>query len=315
MATPIQRDPSGAPRPRVVSRQPSPPGQPPAGGGGVTPPAPSPAPPQSGQLGGMQGSLPPSSGSGGSVGGTLGQIAQRASGGANAVGAQRSGNNITGATPFMQTPGMQIASAQGYDPGQRFASMRVSGQDIQGDPAVSAALSNFSNQIQPGIQNAATRMGLGRSTAALNSITNAQGAMLSPLYESAMGRENERIGRMTQQGNFEAGLSNQRLDRMGTAAENELGRGERSAQRVADANQNQANLLMNYAQMMYGRGQQTGQNLMGAGGQFRDISQQANSAEQQDFLRRQALGESAVLTPFGGLAQGGLGSTTTSSGK
>jgi hypothetical protein len=102
---------------------------------------------------------------------------------------------------------------------------------------------------------------------------------------------------------------------MNTAAENELGRGERSSARVADANQNMAQMLMAMSQNQYNRGQQTGQGLMQAGGQFRDISQQGNAAEQNDFLRRQALGEQAVYAPFGGLAQGGLGSTTTQTGK
>jgi len=45
------------------------------------------------------------------------------------------------------------------------------------------------------------------------------------------------------------------------------------------------------------------------------LEQQGNDAALNDFLRRQALGEQAVYAPFGGLAQGGLGSTTSSTGK
>lgn len=232
-----------------------------------------------------------------------------------AIAAQTGNSNLVGATPFMDTPGMQIASEQGYDPGQTYASQRVRGETIHDDPAVSAALQDFYARTQPQIQNAATRMGLGRSTAALNAINQAQGSMLRPLYESAMGRENERIGRMTQQGQFEAGLSQQNLSRLSTAAENEMGRGERSSGRIADANQNMAQMLAGLSNTMYGRNQTTGQGLMSAGNDFRGIGEQMNAAAHNDFLRRQALGEQAVLTPFGGLASAGMGSQTLTSGK
>lgn len=201
------------------------------------------------------------------------------------VAQQTAQQNVTGAMPFNQTPGMQIAS------------QRISGDQVANDPAISAALADFKSRIAPQIQNRATLSGLGRSTAALNSLTQAQGQMLAPMYESAFAREGDR------------------LNRLGAASENELGRRERSAARVADANQNMIQNLMGLSNTMYGRQQGTAQNLMGAGGQLRDIGQQANQAEMNDFLRRQALGEQAVYAPFGGLAQAGMGSSTTQTGK
>lgn len=201
------------------------------------------------------------------------------------VADQTAQQNTFGATPFMDSPGMLLSQ------------QRVNGSSIQGDPMVSAALADFQRRVQPNIQNRAGMMGLGRSSTALNAITGAQGAMLEPLYQDAAGREERRLGNIN------------------TAAENELGRRERAAGRVSDANANQSNMLMQMAQGLWGRGQQTGQNAMGAGDILRQITQQGNAADQQDFLRRQALGEQGVLTPFGGLAGAGLGTMTSSTGK
>ncbi len=266
---------TGRPRPRVVTRTPNPTppgGTPPGGAGGGSNPY------ESDPTNTRPGVSPVAVYGGGGQGGPDRM-------GVENVARQASGSNVQGATPFMQTPGMQIAS------------QRVSGQAVRDDPAISAALTDFNNRIAPQIQNRATLSGLGRSTAALNAVSSAQGQMLAPMYESAFGREQQRLGNMN------------------TAAENELGRGERSSARVADANQNMVQNLMGLSNTMYGRGQSTGQNLMGAGGQLRDIGQQGNEAGLNDFLRRQALGEQAVYAPFGGLASAGLGSTSSTTGK
>lgn len=262
------------PLPRVVNRTPNP--TPPGGGGGgagggnpfTDPPPTTPRAP-AGPV---------------TISGGAGQGGQNRNAAEN-VARQTSGSNVQGPTPFMQTPGMQISS------------QRISGQGIQDDPAISAAMQDFQRRVAPQIQNRATLSGLGRSTAALDSLSLAQGQMLAPMYEGAFGREQTR------------------LNNMNTAAENELGRGERSSARVADANQNMVQNLMGLSNTMYSRGQGTGQNLMQAGGQFRDIAQQGNEAGLNDFLRRQALGEQAVYAPFGGLASAGLGSTSSTTGK
>lgn len=262
------------PKPRVVApRTATPPAgaQPPAGAGGDNPFA--------------AGGPPGSRGAGAlsqvvvSGGGRAENLAEKA------VAQQTAQQNVKGATPFMDTPGMQIAGN------------RISGQGVADDPAVAAAMADFQKRVAPGIQNRATMSGLGRSNAALNAVTEAQGQMLAPMYESAFGREQ------------------QRLSNLNTAAENELGRGERSAARVADANQNQTKMLMDMSNTMWNRQQTTGQNVMGAGGQFRDIAQEGFSAEINDFLRQQALGEQAVYAPFGGLASAGMGSKSSTTGK
>lgn len=265
------------PLPRVVSRPAGPPppaGGPGAGGGGGTLPF-------GGNDGGV-GNRPTMTIVGGQGGrGPDGQPLDAA----KHIAQQTAQQNVSGAMPFNQTPGMQIAS------------QRISGEQVRNDPAISAALQDFYGRVAPQIQNRATMSGLGRSTAALNSLSQAQASMLAPMYESAFGREADR------------------LNRLGVASENELGRRERSAARVADANQNMVQQLMGLSNTMYGRQQGTAQNLMAAGGQLRDIEQAGNQAELNDFLRRQALGEQAVYAPFGGLAQAGLGSTTSQTGK
>ncbi len=206
-------------------------------------------------------------------------------GSAASIGQASAGYAGTGRMPFMQTPGMRIAS------------QREDGSNIQNDPAISAALADFNNRVAPGIQNQSNLSGLGRSTANLNALTQAQASMLTPMYQDAFARDAART------------------NRMGTAAENELGRDERSSARVADANQSMAQMLASLSQNRFGNQQTTGQNLMQAGGQLRDVEQQGNQAEMQDYLRRQALGENAVGMPFGGLASGGLGSITNTTGK
>lgn len=221
----------------------------------------------------------------------------------------------TGATPFGQSPGVMVGAQRGYDPGQQFAGMRVTGDQIENDPWVSASLKNLASNVLPQVQNKATAMGLGRSSTALNAQANATTGALLPLYTQAAQMEQERINRMTQQGQFEAGLSQQNLGRLGESVESELARRERSANNASAANQNQIQNLMALSSNLFNRQQGVGQSLMGAGGTFRDIAQQGNTAAQQDYLRRQALGEQAVYAPFGGLAQGGLGSMTSSSGK
>lgn len=302
----IQRDENDKPR----STRTVPPRQtavsPPTGGGGGGQPGGSSNPGTPGTPG--QGGMGPTGNNLTTAGGPM-----HGSGQAVEQQSQRSG--LVGQTPFWQTPGVQVGAAKGYDPGQQFASQRVTGETIANDPWVSASLQNFAQNVAPQIQNRATLMGLGRSSTAANAMSNAQMQALLPLYQQAAGLEENRINRMTQQGQFEAGLAEQQLGRLGGSVENELGRQERSAERASNANQNMIQNLFGLSDRMYGRQQQTGQSLLNAGGQYRDIAQQGNSAAYQDFLRRQALGEQAVYTPFGGLAQGGLGSTTSSSGK
>lgn len=190
-----------------------------------------------------------------------------------------------GAIPFNQSPGLQIAG------------QRISGQSIVDDPAIAAALANFRQNVQPGIENQATLAGLGRSTALTNALATSQAQMLAPMYESAFGREGDRI------------------NRLGGAAENELGRRERSSVRSAEANQNSINQLMSLSEMLYGRRQGTQQAAMAAGQTERGIRQAGLDAQNQDYLRRQALSEQGLFTPFGQMMPSAIGSRTMTTGK
>jgi hypothetical protein len=190
---------------------------------------------------------------------------------------------MQGATPFWNSPGLMAAG------------QRVGADSITGDPAVQAALADYQTNTLPGLQNQAALMGLGRSSSALGMQARAQAAMLTPLYQDAMAREQHRQDRFT------------------GAAEEELGRRERSDVRGSEAQQNMIGQLLNLANMGQNRQQVGIQNLMQGGGLVRDIQQQQLDAEQQDFLRRQGLSEQAVGMPFGGLAGAGLGSVSRSS--
>lgn len=191
----------------------------------------------------------------------------------------------TGETPFNQSPGMQAGYA------------RVSGQQIADDPAIAAAMADFQRTVQPGIQNQAALAGLGNSNAMVNSIGQAQGSMLTPLYQDAFAREQH-----TQ-------------DRGYGATEEELARRERANVRRSEANTSAIDRLMAMSQMQTGRRAGASDAALQAGGTFRGYQQAGNESSYNDMLRRQALSESALYTPFGGMLPSAFGSRQVSTGK
>lgn len=215
---------------------------------------------------------------------------------------------LQGATPFWQSPGLQVAGQHGYNPGQQFAGMGVTGQSISGSPLVSAALENFNQNVLPGINNQFNNMGLGRSSAAGNAIAQAQAGMLLPIYSQLAGLENERINRMFSAGESQANRSQTELDRLYGGTESELARRERSANAQTQGQQQLFENMMAMQQMQNAQTAAGAEQLFGMGGQARDYAQQGNQAEYQDFLRRMGLSEEA-LNPFGGY-QGLLGTVT-----
>lgn len=74
--------------------------------------------------------------------------------------------------------------------------------------------------------------------------------------------------------------------------------------REQQGNQQEANLLLSQIQ-----------GLTGLGGTARGIEQGANEAEQQDFLRRQALAEQGLYQPLGQIVPSTIGQTSATRGK
>lgn len=201
----------------------------------------------------------------------------------NQLGAQAQGSGTTGATPFWQSPGIQVAS------------QRVTGRDIMDDPAIAQALSNFQTQTRPQIQNAMALAGLSSSNATANALSQAQGNMLMPLYQDAFAREQARIA-------AESG-----------ATESELARRERSSQAQANALAQQAQLLMGLGQQQTSNLDNAIQTAMSTGATEREIRQQYGDAAYNDFLRRQGLAETSVFGQAQSLFPSLFGSLTRQS--
>lgn len=199
--------------------------------------------------------------------------------------AQAAQGGTTGATPFGQSPGIQA----GYQ--------RVSGEGIQNDPAIAAAQRDFMKRVAPGIQNSAGLAGLGNSTAMVDALADAQAGMMTPLYQDAFAREQHA------------------LDRGFGSVESELDRRERAGVRRAEGVESSIDRLLALSNMYSGRQAQGIDMLSGLGGTQRGIEQQGNESSYNDFLRQQALSESALYQPFGGMLPSAFGSRQTSSGK
>lgn len=218
-------------------------------------------------------------------------------------------SNLTNVTPFDQSPGIQVAQQHGYDPGQTYSGQAVTGDRIQSDPFVGAALKNFNLNVAPGIQNQMNSAGLGRSSAAADAMAKAQASLMPSLYQQSAGLEQQQIQNQIQGGQFSAGLGQQDLTRLQGATESELGRRQASDQ-AAQAGQQQ--LFSNMMQLSGAQNQQQmsgAQNLFNMGTQAQQTGQQVNSNAYQDMLRSMGLSEEAI-NPFGGIS--GLLGTVTS---
>jgi hypothetical protein len=216
---------------------------------------------------------------------------------------------LQGATPFWQSPGIQVASQHGYEPGQTFAGQRVTGESISGNPLITAAMNDYQQNVMPGIQDQFNLMGLGRSTASGNAQARAQAGMLLPLYQQMAGLENEGINRETMAGENTANRGQQEIDRMYGGTEAELARHERSSNAQTEGQQWLAQFMASQDQQSNAQRMGGAEQLFGMGGQARDYAQQANQSQYQDFLRNMGLSEEA-LNPFGGF-QNLLGTVTT----
>ncbi len=176
-----------------------------------------------------------------------------------------------------QTEGEKKAS-EGYERGRTTAGMQTA-SDYSNDPAVKEAVKAFQTFEQPIIQDQASLMGNGRSSGRLNDLSMGLSSMMLPQIQAAQQRDENRINRMTE-AEFAAAQGNQSLGSM-------------------DYNRRAGAI-------------NTG---MQVGGVQRDIAQEGMDAKYEDFLRRAAIGENALMGPFGGLVPSTIGSVTRSSGK
>lgn len=197
-------------------------------------------------------------------------------------GAANTGLQTSGATPFGQSPGILAAS------------QRVGADAITGDPVVKAAMDNWRLNTLPELQNQMGLSGLGHGTALASATGKSSASLLAPLYQDAAAREQARLGQVY------------------GATESELNRRTASSQAKAQAVQSMIPMLLGMGQQQSSRNSQTIQDLLQTGGTQRQAQQDKYSALYNDFLRRQAISEEGVLTPFGQL--GSTGQQTNTSG-
>ena len=169
---------------------------------------------------------------------------------------------------------------------------RASGADLANDPSIAAAYNAYKSQAEPGIQNQYGLMGLGKSTSAGDAMARGAAGYLYPATQEALQREqsaNEaRIGRQT------------------NASENQIGR--------------ETSTALNTAGQYAGLGSQDTQRRLAAlnallttGQTERGVQSEDAAAQQQDFLRQQALAEQGTYGILGQLPSN-LGQTVKSSG-
>jgi len=150
----------------------------------------------------------------------------------------------------------------------------VTGESIEGDPAIQAAQDRFDSAILPLIENQAALSGLNRSTA----MTNASGAQkaqtMLPMIQEAMGREERSIDR--------------RLGTAGNQIQGYMGLGDRTQQRKRDSITD----------------------LMGMESYGRGIRQEQSDSQYDDWARQASMFENYLSGPFG-LTPSASGTQTT----
>jgi hypothetical protein len=236
---------------------------------------------------------------------------------------------------FGTTQGMRsgynplAANAANYGRDAIGAAQQRAGENLNlsADPGVQASMDAFNVQMRPQIENAMAGAGLARSGAAGRAVADAMVGAMQPAMESALQREQQSIGNEIAANQGQAGLLGQLAAQRTQQQLGALGIESQAAGQLAGIG-NQFDARKQWAQQAL---MQAGQNqmalggqidtrnmnmmnqMMGIGGQFRDIAQQANQAQYQDFLRRQGLAEQSLLAPMG-ILQGSLGSTTSTGG-
>ena len=157
---------------------------------------------------------------------------------------------------------------------------RATGGTLATDPSLAAAYNAYKTQVEPGLQNQYGLMGLGKSSSLGNAMAMGAASQLFPATEAALAREQSakeaQIGRET------------------GAAENQIGR-------------QTATSLSSAGQLASLGGQDTQRRLaalnalLTTGGLERGVQSEQANAEQQDFLRRQALAEQGTYGVLGQL--------------
>lgn len=72
---------------------------------------------------------------------------------------------------------------------------RISGETVANDPAIAAAIEAFQQNVQPGLQDRLSLMGLGRSSTAANALAKAQADLILPLIVEGQQREERALDR------------------------------------------------------------------------------------------------------------------------
>lgn len=231
---------------------------------------------------------PPGGGGGGGGGGA---------GGGGGVGGSTSGGygldiagshprEVAGASDLQKWAGNRVTDLYGKTEGEFRAadSMRRAtnaaamntASDYSQDPGVMEAIKAFNTFEAPMINDRDSLTGNARGSANRNNLSMGLASMMLPQINAAQQRDENRINRIT-----------------GTALE--TGKGWQSI--GAQDWQRRSGAL---------------DKAMGVGGEMRDQAQEGMDSEYEDFLRRAALGENALMGPFGGLVPSTIGSTTRS---
>jgi hypothetical protein len=227
---------------------------------------------------------------------------------------QQYNNNVN---PYQRDAGQKYAQAYGgaqgaIRAGQTAARATNQGAYIQNDPALQAAQNAWAQTSKPMIQDQFSMMGLGRSGGAGQALANSWTQNSTPFIQDAIAREGADIDRRMA-GQFQAA----------NAFQNQAGLvgGTQSIGDNLDMRKNmgiQNEIAANEALM--GRGDRINQKRMDLmdrgmsyGQQFRDIAQQANDAQYDDYLRRQGLAEQLLMGPMG-MLQSSVGTSTSTSG-
>ena len=198
------------------------------------------------------------------------------------------------------------------------AGQRITGDTIASDPALAASRRNFEIYNRPMLQNAASRMGLGRSSTSANAQGLARANADVPFIQSALDREGQRKGAQmsalgtgiqTAMGQGGAALSAEQ-QRRGQLLQSLMGAGSQEASNLATAASGQAGL----GAQAFGQGMQASQNLYNQGSDLRAQEQQRLDAPYEEQQRLWAEALNSMYGPLGmvGSMIGGSASSSQS---
>jgi hypothetical protein len=154
----------------------------------------------------------------------------------------------------------------------------ASGEGMATDPGIQAAYDTFETFEMPMIEDSYSAMGLGRSDMKGDKLSLGLSALMQPAIMDYLAREESMINR-------DVGIADSSISAGLNLAGTELDRQATSYGALADTGATQ-----------------------------RGIEQERRDAPYDDFMRRAALGESALAGPFGGIVPSAIGTKVTSSG-